>query len=233
MTAIVVVCCVVLVGGMLVIVIPKHTVGFMYDPTANITRSFLTVTQYYKDNKEVSDIFDIIIYATTLPITYFIVIGVCTSITAMKLQTAVKQRKSMTKVTTGTQKTVHLGTSMSSKEVAVTRMLIGTSILFLVCMIPNIGLQIFSLLLRELISTGVYSNLNLALWYFIFMCRGIRSSVNFCVYYIMGSKFRVSVHSLYLCVGQTSKGKGLNNGVKKVNIFGKHLPFTQGVVNYI
>ncbi|XP_025085419.1 putative G-protein coupled receptor F59B2.13 [Pomacea canaliculata] len=45
MTAIVVVCCVVLMAGMCFIITSKLTVGFMHDPSANITRSFLAVTQ--------------------------------------------------------------------------------------------------------------------------------------------------------------------------------------------
>ncbi|XP_025088248.1 putative G-protein coupled receptor F59B2.13 [Pomacea canaliculata] len=45
MTAIVVVCSVVLVAGMFVIATPRHVVDFIFDPSTNITKSFLMVTK--------------------------------------------------------------------------------------------------------------------------------------------------------------------------------------------
>ncbi|XP_025085420.1 uncharacterized protein LOC112558890 [Pomacea canaliculata] len=59
-------------------------------------------------------------------------------------------------------------------------------------------LPIFSLLVQEVNSTSLYFTLNIALWHFVFLSRCVRSSVHFCVYYIMGSKFREYVHSLCL-----------------------------------
>lgn len=155
--------------------------------------------RYYLDNRTVIDIFDIFVYATFLPTTFLVVIVVTTIITDMKLRSALAWRRSLTTVEGGRQDAATSRARMVSKEAALTRMLIASSILFIVCAIPCCAGQVAYFAVPDLSLTGKYYTFYQLTWALIGMFRTINSSFNFLIYCIMSSKFRESLASLMWC----------------------------------
>nr|KAG5704437.1 hypothetical protein BaRGS_024292 [Batillaria attramentaria] len=152
----------VLLGGMLAIAGPKHTSACVFDPVTNHTSTIVAVTKYYLDNQEILDIIDIFVYATAFPAFFIIVIIITTTITAAKLRNAATWRQTTASVyctsasnpaTTAATKAAgkrNSSAGLSRKEVAVTKMLIATSVLFVVCTLPSLMVQIAIFFVSEL-----------------------------------------------------------------------------------
>lgn len=120
---------------------------------------------------------------------FLLVILITTFITVIKLQSAVSLRTTLTEVKDQKLRSFKSCPSLSSREVTVTRMLIGTSVLFIVCLTPNLVFQITCFIVSELMEDR-YRSLNFILWSFISFLRVVNCSVNFCVYCMLGSNFR-------------------------------------------
>ncbi|XP_025078416.1 uncharacterized protein LOC112554686 isoform X2 [Pomacea canaliculata] len=201
MAAIIVVGSTLLIGGMCAIVAPKHISVCRVDPLTNITEDIVYVTIFYLKNKAIVDAFDIFVYATALPGIFLVVIIVATVITSIKLRAALAWRhSSVSKATTVTTTSPEGqgGLKMSHKEVGVTRMLMATSVLFIVCITPNVILQVTTLVVSDFSYTGRYYNLIDASWGIVNCFWMISSSFTFFVYLKMGSKFRDTVSNM-LC----------------------------------
>lgn len=142
------------------------------------------------------DIVDVFVYAAALPGVFLVVIIVTTCITAIKLRAALVWRRSTTfKPTAKSPQTMKddLEVKMAKKEVGVTLMLLATSMSFIVCITPNFVFQVATILVPDLSYSGRYYNLTSALWNLVSFFRVVNSSVNFFVYFKMGSKFRETV----------------------------------------
>ena len=85
---------------------------------------------------------------------------------------------------------------ISAKEAALTKMLVATSILFIVCLVPILMVQIATFLVKDLNYDGRYHNLTSVLWQCINTFRCLNSSLNFFIYFRMGSKFRETLREL-------------------------------------
>ncbi|XP_076442730.1 galanin receptor 2a-like [Babylonia areolata] len=183
-----------LLAGMMAIAGPKHTEACLFDPQTNRTSLIIYVTEYYLKNKKTLDIIDTFVYATALPATIFLIIIVTTIVTAIKLQSAVNWRQQSSSAS-GIQPTG----SSDKHMVVLTRMLIATSVLFIVCTFPTLVFQVTIFLVPELMNAGRYRNLRDVFWNVIMMFRCVNSSLNFFVYYYMGSRFRQTLKQLLSC----------------------------------
>ncbi|PVD19259.1 hypothetical protein C0Q70_19745 [Pomacea canaliculata] len=79
---------------------------------------------------------------------------------------------------------------MTHKEASVTRMLMATSVLFIVCITPNLLLQVTTLVVPDFSQTGLYQHLISSCWRIVYCFWMMNSSCPFFVYFKMGSKFR-------------------------------------------
>ncbi|XP_025104596.1 probable G-protein coupled receptor frpr-1 [Pomacea canaliculata] len=183
---------VVIVGAMCAFDGPTQKAVTVYDPVSNTTKSVVYYTDYYINNREIIDIFDIFVYSMFIPLVAIVVTVITTAITAVKLCHAVTWRdQTTTTVNIDTTKT-----RTSSKEVALTKMLIATSILFIVCVTPIIVVQMTMYFVKELNFNGRYVNLNDLLWVIISVLRMLNFSLNFYIYYNIGSKFRETLREM-------------------------------------
>ncbi|KAL8576467.1 hypothetical protein ACOMHN_049034 [Nucella lapillus] len=126
-TLAVIIACVslVLVAGMQVIAGHRRTEMCVYDPLTNTTSTVLTFTEFYKENKQILDFCSQIVYGTVIPVIFFVFVLVTTIITAIKLQSAHRWRQQSTSAATSA------GTgSLEKNMVAMTRMLVVTSVVF-------------------------------------------------------------------------------------------------------
>ncbi|KAK7488368.1 hypothetical protein BaRGS_00020342 [Batillaria attramentaria] len=162
---------------------------------------------YYLQNQHILDIFDVWLYSTAFPFLFLIIITVTTAVTAARLRNVQAKRKrsldassTAAATTSGTATTTQVPKSGHSKrELAVTKMLIGTSILFIICLLPMLAVQVATFIVPDLSYEGHYYNLCSVLWNVISIFRCINSSTNFFVYYKMGSKFRETLGAVLFC----------------------------------
>ena len=137
--------------------------------------------------------FDGIICGLRLPGVYVVGVVVSTVVTVVRLRrmTEWRQRSSTTSATTTS------GAGSATKDVTLTRMLIGTSVVFVTCTAPPLVIHVILAFLPELSLSGKYYNTYYLLVNVQQLCVYINSSVNFFVYYVFGSKFRHSVQSMF------------------------------------
>ena len=108
--------------------------------------------RFYRDNEIVIDILFRLVYSTILTTLFFTIIAVTTNITAVKLRRVVQWRHSSTS-------SASVSVTSSIKEIALTKTLVATSVLFIVCLAPTIMVQMASLVEPEFYFTGRYYNL--------------------------------------------------------------------------
>ncbi|KAK7487708.1 hypothetical protein BaRGS_00020975 [Batillaria attramentaria] len=151
-------------------------------------------SSFYLQNRQLFDILNSVMYGFPLPALCITIVTVTTIITIVKLKQMTRWREDTS--TAG---------RLSTKEVILTRMLVGTSILFVVCSTPLIALFIAGLFVPGLklgfsyhhtYSVGVKIYETAAL---------INSSFNFFVYYKFGTKFRETVNKMFHCATRDSK----------------------------
>eukprot|EP00745_Piridium_sociabile_P029183 TRINITY_DN47535_c0_g1_i8.p1 TRINITY_DN47535_c0_g1~~TRINITY_DN47535_c0_g1_i8.p1 ORF type:complete len:117 (+),score=15.56 TRINITY_DN47535_c0_g1_i8:3-353(+) len=87
--------------------------------------------------------------------------------------------------------------SVSAKEVALTKMLVGTSVLLIVCVFPNCLLRVACLFLPELNSARRHHNLYLTFVQITLVLMYINSSFNIFFYYTMGTRYRETFWALF------------------------------------
>ena len=123
---------------------------------------------------------------------FFVTIAVTTTITVVKLRRVVQWRQSSTSSVAATS---------SIKEIALTKTLVATSVLFIVCLAPTIMVQIASFVEPEFFFTGRYYNLVYLLTNVMLFFRVSNSSINFFIYYNMSTRYRQTLRDIFrLCL---------------------------------
>ena len=192
-TALIVVTGHVLIYAAHYIVAMRWRVVCMFYPLTNQTVDALYSSQFYLDNETLVNMFDGIIFGLLLPGVYVVGVVVSTVVTVVRLRrmTEWRQRSSTTSATTTS------GSGSATKDVTLTRMLIGTSVVFVTCTAPHLVIRGILTFEPELSPSGKYYNTYCLLVNVQQLCVYINSSVNFFVYYVFGSKFRHSVQSMF------------------------------------
>ena len=158
--------------------------------------------RFYRDNKIAIDILLRLVYSTTLTTLFFTTIAVTTLITAIRLRRVVQWRQRYTS---------SASVSMTSrvKEIALTKTLVVTSVLFIVCLAPTIMVQIASFVEPEFYFTGRFYNLVYLLTNVMLFFRVSNSSFNFFIYYNMSTRYRETLRDICrLCVRKRKESEG-------------------------
>ena len=108
--------------------------------------------RFYRDNKIAMDVLFRLVYSTVLTMLFFTTIAVTTIITAVRLRRVVQWRQSSTS-------SASVAVTSSIKEIVLTKTLVTTSVLFIVCLAPTIMVQIASFVEPEFYFTGRYYNI--------------------------------------------------------------------------
>ena len=143
------------------------------------------------------DILFRLVYSTVLTMLFFVTIAVTTTITVVKLRRVVQWRQSSTSSVTATS---------SIKEIALTKTLVATSVLFIVCMAPTIMVQIASFVEPEFYFTGHYYNRAYALQIVGEFFKVSNSSFNYFIYYNMSTRYRETLRDIFrLCLRKSKE----------------------------
>ena len=137
----------------------------------------LYVNKYYFRNKDMINALNSVFYGFFLTVGCPVIVLVTTTISAVRLTQIVRWRSQMS-------------SSISSKEIGVTKMLIALSIEFFVLSIPVIVLRVFPVFEPRLRAGGEFANSFHVLLGFAECFGTTSSSINFFVYLFTGTKFR-------------------------------------------
>ena len=164
----------------------KYKVRCGYYSEASTPLRGYSPSQFYLDNRFLVDVLNGVVFGLSLPIFFLLTTTVTTVITAVKLRSAATWRRGQTSAA-----------EADSKEVAVTRMLIAVSCVFIVCTVPSLLLKVTPFLLPRFTVEGNNQNFVLLALCLVHFFPAINSSFNFVFYFKMGSRFRLELKSLF------------------------------------
>ena len=141
------------------------------------------VNDYYFRNKAMINALNSAFYGFFLTIGCPIIVLITTIITSIRLTQIVRWRS-------------QTSSSLSSKEIGVTKMLIALSIEFFVLSIPIMALRVVPLFEPRLRAGGVFANSFNFLMSFAEFFSNLSSTVNFFVYYFTGTKYKETLQGL-------------------------------------
>ena len=158
--------------------------------------------RFYRDNKIAIDILFRLVYSTVLTMLFFVTIAATTIITVVKLRRVVQWRQSSTS-------SASVAATSSIKEIALTKTLVTTSVLFIFCLAPTIMVQVASFVEPEFYFTGRYYNLIYLLTNITLFFRASNSSFNFFIYYNMSTRYRETLRDIFrLCLLKRKESEG-------------------------
>ncbi|XP_076464819.1 uncharacterized protein LOC143296674 [Babylonia areolata] len=183
--AVIIIVVYVLVVGLHFIVSFRISIGCMYDPVSGNAFNTPVIGAFYKKHKQVIDLVDSFVFGVGLPGIVMTVVITSTIVTTWKLRQMMTWRAETTSST------------ISAREVALTKMLIGTSVLFIACVSP-FALTRFCWLFFPEMNTGRRNhNFYLTTFWINKTLSYINSSSNIFVYFAMGSRYRETFFSLF------------------------------------
>ncbi|XP_076437658.1 uncharacterized protein LOC143276887 [Babylonia areolata] len=176
----------ILVFGLFFIVAYRYRVGCVHDPALGIVVTTAVAGDVYRAHKEVIDLLESFVFGVGLPGVEMIMVTTATMMTIMKLRQAVLWRSETSS-----------SSPISPQEVALTRMLVGTSILFVVCIFPIALSRITWLFLPEVSSGRRNHNFFLTGVWIGELFTYVNATFNIFVYYVMGSRYRKTFWALF------------------------------------
>ena len=156
------------------------------------------VNDYYFRNKAMINALNSVFYGFLVTVGCPVIVLATTTITAVRLTHIVRWRS-------------QTSSSLSSKEIGVTKMLIALSIEFFVLSIPIIVLRVVPVFEPRLRAGGEFANSFNLLTGLAEIFFNLSSTVNFFVYYVTGTKFRETLHVLIKWKATTAMGTTNSN----------------------
>ena len=199
---------IILAGGY--VVISKFIIVCIFDPFTGDMMNLLYSSEFYIHNKEFIDIFSGIIYGIVLTTIYTAGVSVSTVVTVVKLRRMAEWRKQ-----SSSSASLPRG-STTVKDMTLTRMLIGTSCVFVVCLISRCLLLVIPPFVPQLTMAGKYQNAYYLLITIEQMFSYTNSSVNFFVYYLFGTRYRQTVRGMFCGWRRTKKRVRMMTGIDQV-----------------
>ena len=117
----------IVVVGLFYFIAFRYRIACVYDPVSQNTFMSGVAGQFYLDHQKLIDYLDVFVYGVGFPGVMVAVVTITTMITTMKLRQAAAWRAEMSS-----------SVRMTSQEMALTKMLVGNSVLFVVCVSPNL-----------------------------------------------------------------------------------------------
>ena len=173
--------------AILFIATTRWSLACVYDPVSNSTSRTIYSRKFYRENKEFVDTLTGYVVSLALPALYIGVVSTSTAITLVKLRKVAAWREQTSSAT------------MSSREVALTRMLVGIAVLYVICLMPVLALGVAILSVSEFSLHGRYYNIFNLMVSIFELFSYINSSVNFFVYCFLGSSFKKTLREMFKC----------------------------------
>ena len=166
------------------------SIGTMEDPDTGKITLFLTTTEFRSRYILLYNIVENTLIMIVIPFFTFTVVTIATAITVVQLKRAIAWR--------------HGSSSSSSsdvREVALVKMLVVVSLIYIITAAPNVVLGLTRLLVPNFLPSRKYANIFLASHLMYLVLTQVNSSVNFFVYLARSSRFRQELRHLLRRVG--------------------------------
>lgn len=156
----------------------RHDVGRIGNCTGKVV--WVTVeTKLYEDNKLLFVVLDQYFSSFVLPVGTLFGVSLSTAITLIKLKLALEWR-------TGAS----TGGSFTARQMALTRVLVLHSCIYIACSAPLAMLTLTSMIVAEFTVYSRYSNLFLLTYSSVGVISALQSSLNFVLYYTFSSRYK-------------------------------------------
>ena len=155
------------------------------DPNTGGIIYFLATSEFYFRQKILFDVLENTFLMIVIPFTTFTSVMIATAITVVQLKRAIAWR--------------HGSSSSSSsdvREVALVKMLVVVSLIYITSSAPNIALGLTKLMVPDFLPSRKYANIFLASHLMYLVLAEVNSSVNFFVYLARSSRFRQELRGL-------------------------------------
>ena len=188
------------------VIATRWYVACIYDPLSGLTVDGIYPGEFYLQNKALVDLVDGIVFGILLPGIYVTGILVSTIVTVLKLRKMAEWREK-----SSSSSSTSSSSASSTKDVTLTRMLVGTSVLFVACTTPPLVFHAAIPLVPQLSLSGDYYNTYNLFISIQQLLTYVNASVNFFVYYRFGTKFHREVQAL-MCLGAVFRFGGGGGG---------------------
>ncbi|XP_076437972.1 uncharacterized protein LOC143277119 [Babylonia areolata] len=179
----------IIVFSLFYVMVYRYRVGCVHDMETGVVLTTFVKGQFYQAHEDFIKTLDSVTFGAGLPGTVLVVVMTTTILTVVKLRQIVTWRS-------GTS------SSISPSEVALTKMLVGNSMLFIVCFTPDALNHFMKIFIPEMNSGRRYHNFFLAALWVGDIFNLFNATFNFFVYYTMGSRYRETFWTLF---GRKSK----------------------------
>ena len=159
---------------------------------------------FYGKYEKFVNYLDIFVYGAGIPAVVVTVVTATTIITSLKIRQAAAWRAGTSSASGQLSSTS--SSSISPQEVALTKMLIGIAVLFIVFVFPLALFRFVCLFMPEMNLGRRNQNFYMSGVWILDMSMSVNSSFNFFVYYTIGSRYRETFWAL---LGGKKKGKAM------------------------
>ena len=180
------------VVGVYFFVSARYRIACVFDPSSGTVLYTAVAGEFYQNHEKLINYLDSFVYGAGIPGMMIIVVTTTTIATAMKNRQAAAWRAGTSSAGGNSS-----SSSISPREVALTKMLIGISVLFIVCVSPFALFRFMWLFLPEMDIGRRNQNLYLTGLWILEPFSYMNSSFNIFVYYAMGSRYRETLWALF------------------------------------
>ena len=182
--------------GLYFVVHMRYRVECIFDlMTGTVNYVDINADGTFRQGKEVPIFFDTFIFGIGIPSVVVAVVTTTTIITGMKIRQAAAWRAGTSSASGHLSSSSSL--SISPQEVALTKMLIGIAVLFVVFISPQVVFRLACLAFPEMDVGGRKQNFYVGVMWSLEIFMNVNSSFNFFVYYIIGSRYRETFWALF------------------------------------
>ena len=191
----------VVVVGLYFLVTLRYRIACIFDVSSGSVMYTAVAGEFYKKHEKLINYLDGFMYGAGIPTVTVTVVTITTIITAVKIREAAAWRAGTSSASGHSSSS---SSSISPQELALTKMLIGISVLFIVCVFPNALFRFVWLFMPEMNIGRRYHNFFMSGLWILEAITYVNSSLNFFVYYTIGSRYRQTFWAL---VGKKKQDK--------------------------
>ena len=185
--------------GLCFVVVMRYRIACLFDLLSGTIMYAGVTGDFYGKYEKFVNYLDIFVYGAGIPAVVVIVVTATTIITSLKIRQAAAWRA-------GSSSASGKSSSSVSQELALTKMLIGIAVLFIVFVFPLALFRFVCLFMPEMNVGRRNQNFYMSGVWILDMSMSVNSSFNFFVYYTIGSRYRETFWALF---GRKKKGKAM------------------------
>ena len=193
--AVIIVVVFVVVVGFYFVMATRYRIACIFVPATGTTWAIVQ-SEFYRNHETLISYLDGFVYGAGIPVVMVTVVVATTIITAVKVRQAAAWR-AVTSSARGSSSSSLSSSSISPQELALTKMLIGIAVLFIVCVSPLALFRFVWLFLPELNIGRRYHNLFTTSLSVLEALSYVNATFNIFVYYTIGSRYRETFWALF------------------------------------